>query len=198
MTQAGVTAITAGNRGTGEDKKKSKLAYFCPDSPFYRATLFRRRPMKIRRIMSKAPTYCTPSCTAEMAASLMYQCDTGILPVVQDSLDLKLVGVVTDRDLCLAVIAARRDPAHTVVNECMTRNPICVGPEEEVGQAVDLMAEHQVRRLPVVDEHGRVLGMVSLADLIEQDAVSSEALAATLKKICAPSTVANGRRPRVA
>ncbi len=153
--------------------------------------------MKIRKIMTKAPTYCTPSCTAEMAANLMNQCDTGILPVVQDSLDLKLVGVVTDRDLCVAVIAARRDPAHTLVNECMSRNPICVGPEDEAKQAADLMAEHQIRRLPVVDEHGRVVGMVSLADMIEQDAVSFDVLAGTLKKICASSTL-TGKRTRAA
>jgi CBS domain-containing protein len=154
--------------------------------------------MKIRKIMTKAPTYCTPSCTAEMAASLMHQCDTGILPVVQDSLDLKLIGVVTDRDLCLAVIAARRDPAHTVVNECMSRNPKCVGQDDDIKQAVDLMAEHQVRRLPVVDEHGKVLGMLSLADIIEQDAVASEVLAAALKRICAPSRVLNAKRSQAA
>jgi len=154
--------------------------------------------MKIRKIMTKAPTYCTPSCTAEMAASLMHQCDTGILPVVQDSLDLKLIGVVTDRALCLAVIAARRDPAHTVVNECMSRNPLCVGPDDDIKQAIELMAEHQVRRLPVVDEHGKVIGMLSLADIIEQDAVTVEALAAALKKICAPSRVLSARRGRAA
>ncbi|HKT70075.1 MAG TPA: CBS domain-containing protein [Terriglobales bacterium] len=154
--------------------------------------------MKIRKIMTKAPTYCTPSCTAEMAASLMHQCDTGILPVVQDSLDLKLIGVVTDRDLCLAVIAARRDPAHTMVNECMSRNPLCVGPDDDIKLAVDLMAEHQVRRLPVVDEHGKVIGMLSLADIIEQDAVNFEALARALRKICAPSRALNAKRGRAA
>jgi CBS-domain-containing membrane protein len=154
--------------------------------------------MKIRKIMTKAPTYCTPSCTAEMAANLMNQCDTGILPVVQDSLDLKLVGVVTDRDLCMTVIAARRDPAHTMVNECMSRNAICVGPEDDTKQAADLMAEHQIRRLPVVDEHGKVLGMLSLADMIEQDALSFEVLASTMKKVCAPSRLTAGKRTHAA
>jgi CBS-domain-containing membrane protein len=154
--------------------------------------------MRIRKIMTKAPTYCTPLCTAEMAANLMNQCDSGILPVVQDSLDLRLIGVVTDRDLCLAVIAARRDPAHTVVNECMSRNPICVGPEDDVKQALERMAEHQIRRVPVLDEQGRLLGMVSLADMIEQDAVSGEALAGALKKICAPSRTMVARRNRAA
>ena len=154
--------------------------------------------MKIRKFMTKAPTYCTPSCTAEMAASLMHQCDTGILPVVQDSLDLKLIGVVTDRDLCLTVIAARRDPAHTVVNECMSRNPLCVGPDDDIKQAVDIMAEHQIRRLPVVDEHGKVIGMLSLADIIEQDAAAFDVLAAALKKICAPSRVLTAKRGRAA
>lgn len=154
--------------------------------------------MKIRKLMTKAPTYCTASCTAEMAANLMNQCDTGILPVVQDSLDLKLIGVVTDRDLCLAVIAARRDPAHTAVNECMSRNAKCVGPDSEVENAVRIMAEHQVRRLPVVEENGKLVGMISLADLIEQEGISSEMLAATLKKICSPSRVMTVRRGRAA
>lgn len=154
--------------------------------------------MKIRKLMTKAPTYCTASCTAEMAANLMNQCDSGILPVVQDSLDLKLIGVVTDRDLCLAVIAARRDPAHTVVNECMSRNAKCVGPDNDVDNAVRIMAEHQVRRLPVVEENGRLVGMISLADLIEQQGISSEMLASTLKKICSPSRVLTARRGRAA
>jgi CBS domain-containing protein len=154
--------------------------------------------MKIRKIMTKAPSYCTPSCTAEMAANLMNQCDSGILPVVQDSLDLKVLGVVTDRDLCLAVIAARRDPAHTMVNECMSRNARCVGPEDDAKQAVEVMAEHQIRRLPVVNENGKLLGIVSLADIVEQDAVSFEVLGGALKKICAPSRVLTSRRNRAA
>ena len=154
--------------------------------------------MKIRTLMSKAPSYCTPSCTAEMAANLMSQCDAGILPVVQDSLDLKLVGVVTDRDLCLAVIAARHDPAHTMVNECMSRNAVCVGPEDDVKQALALMAEHQVRRLPVVEEHGQLVGMLSLADIARQDGVNFEQLAATLRKICAPARILTGKRARAA
>ena len=154
--------------------------------------------MKIRKLMTKAPTYCTASCTAEMAANLMNQCDSGILPVVQDSLDLKLIGVVTDRDLCLAVIAARRDPAHTVVNECMSRNAKCVGPDNDVENAIRIMAEHQVRRLPVVEENGKLVGMISLADLIEQEGISSEMLASTLKKICSPSRGMTVRRGRAA
>ena len=154
--------------------------------------------MKIRKIMTRAPAYCTPLCTAEMAANLMHQYDTGILPVVQDSLDLKLVGVVTDRDLCRSVIAARRDPAHTVVNECMSRNAISVLPEDDVKQAAELMADHQLRRLPVLDERGHLVGMLSLADMVEQDAVGSELLAGTLKSICAPSRPTAARRTRAA
>lgn len=154
--------------------------------------------MKVRKIMTKAPTYCTPLCTAEMAASLMHQYDIGILPVVQDSLDLKLIGVVTDRDLCLAVVAARRDPAHMVVNECMSRNPVCISPEDEVEHAAELMAAHQLRRLPVLDEHGKVVGMLSLADILGQEAIGAELLAGVLRKICAPSRPTPSRRARAA
>ena len=154
--------------------------------------------MKISKIMTKAPVYCTPACTAEMAANLMIESDSGVVPVVQDSLDLKLIGVVTDRDLCLAVIAARRDPAHTVVNECMTRNPICVGPDDDSKQAIELMASRQVRRLPVLDDQGRLVGMVTLADIVEQEAVTPESLASALKKICAPVRAIASKRARAA
>jgi len=75
----------------------------------------------------------------------MHQYDTGILPVVQDSPDLKLVRVVTGHDLCLTVVAARRDPAHTVVNECMSRNPVSVSPEDNVERVAGLMGEHRLR-----------------------------------------------------
>lgn len=154
--------------------------------------------MKVRKIMTKSPTYCTASCSAEIAANLMNQCDSGILPVVQDSLDLKLIGVVTDRDLCLAVVAARRDPAHTVVNECMSRNTKCVAPDDDVDQAIALMAEHQLRRLPVVDEHGKLRGMLSLADVVGHDAVRPEVLAVAFKKICAASRMMTAGRSRAA
>ena len=140
--------------------------------------------MKIRDIMTSAPSYCTPTSTAEMAATLMRQMDTGILPVIRDPMNLELLGVVTDRDLCLKVVAARRDPAHTWIRDCMTANPVCCLPEDDVNKAVALMSEHRVRRIPVVDREGHIRGMLSLADIVRAKAVEEKTIAQTLTRIC--------------
>jgi CBS domain-containing protein len=124
--------------------------------------------MTIREVMTKNPAFCAPSSSAQAAALIMQQKDTGIVPVTEDAFSQKLVGVVTDRDLCLAVLVRGRDPAHVWVQECMARDPITCQLDEEVGAALRRMREHQVRRIPVVDEAGNLKGIVSLADLVRQ------------------------------
>jgi CBS domain-containing protein len=78
-----------------------------------------------------------------------------------------VIGIVTDRDLCMAVVAPARDARQVRVQECMTSKVVTVRPEDNVDRAADLMAEKQVRRLPVVNESGAILGIVSLADLAQ-------------------------------
>ncbi len=143
--------------------------------------------MTIRQVMTKNPAFCAPSSSAQTAALVMQQKDTGILPVTEDAFSRKLVGVVTDRDLCLTVLVRGRDPAHVWVQECMTRDPVTCHLDEEVGAALRRMREHQVRRIPVVDEAGNLQGIVSLADLVRQRVISSAELFDTLEKICEPA-----------
>ena len=145
--------------------------------------------MTISDVMTRAPVVCSLSSSAQTAAGLMQQKDTGILPVTEDAFSRKLVGVVTDRDLCNIVVVPGRDPAHVWVQECMTRDPVTCHPEDEVGQALRLMREHQVRRIPVVDDKGNILGIVSLADLVKQRVISADELYDVVEKIVQPNLI---------
>lgn len=154
--------------------------------------------MRISDVMTKNPATCTPSSSSMTAASLMQQKDTGALPVTEDAFSRKLVGVVTDRDLCLIVVASGRDPSHVWVQECMTGNPVTVHPDDEVSKAVRLMREHQVRRIPVVNARNEIQGMVSLADLVRHKAIKAEELFELLEKICQPAVEPKKPRAKVA
>lgn len=146
--------------------------------------------MKVSEVMSKHPACCWPSNSALAAAMMMQQRDSGVLPVIQNPFTTKLVGVVTDRDLCLHVVAAGRDPAHIWISECMTEDPVCCTGEDDVRRALELMKEHRVRRLPVVNAKREVVGMLSFSDLLRQAPMDSDEIAAALQKICEPGHAA--------
>ena len=98
--------------------------------------------MLVSDIMTLDPKCCTPECTAQEAAVQMRQWSVGSLPVVKDVEGRKLVGIVTDRDLCMGVVAASRVPAHVTVRECMTRDAIsCNAGEADLVAAVAHIAE---------------------------------------------------------
>ena len=148
--------------------------------------------MTISEVMTRNPAFCAPSSSAQTAALVMQQKDTGILPVTEDAFSRKVVGVVTDRDLCLAVLVRGRDPSHVWVQECMTRDPVTCRPDEDVSAALRLMRENQVHRIPVVDEAGNLKGIVSLGDLVRQRAISPADLFDTLGNICKPAEERTG------
>ena len=144
--------------------------------------------MTVGEVMTKNPAFCAPSSSAQTAALVMQQKDTGILPVTEDAFSRNLVGVVTDRDLCLAVLVRGRDPSHVWVQECMTRDPVTCHVGEEVAAVLRRMREQQVRRIPVVDTAGELKGIVSLGDLVRQRLISPAELFDTLEKISEPAT----------
>lgn len=139
--------------------------------------------MQIAEVMTQELVSCVPSCSAQAAAEMMRQHDIGILPVVFDRFSRKLLGVVTDRDLCLAVIGLGHPP-QVEVQECMTAQVVICSPQDDVQAAIHLMQERQVRRLPVVDKEGRLVGILSLADLVRHGAIDPKDLYLTLRKIC--------------
>lgn len=122
--------------------------------------------------MRRDVTVVTEDDTAETAASIMREENVGFLPVVSDVDSRRLVGVVTDRDLAMAVVAENREPRMTRVGYIMTREPITIAPWDGVREAERRMADAEVRRLPVVDEDGLVLGVLSLHDLAQREDTS--------------------------
>ena len=98
------------------------------------------------------------------AAALMRDDDVGSIPVVDNG---QLVGIVTDRDIVVRAIAEQRDLTRTTVDEIASHDPVTVGPDQDLNEALELMATYQVRRLPVVED-GRLVGMLAQADLALQ------------------------------
>ena len=120
--------------------------------------------MQVRDLMNPSVVSITPGESASLAARLLSRHNVGSLPVCGE--DGGLRGIVTDRDIILRCIAAEEDPAQTPVRDIMTRGCAWVEPRSDCRQATQLMAQRQVRRLPVV-EGGKVVGMVSLGDLAQ-------------------------------
>lgn len=144
--------------------------------------------MCVCEVMTKKPTCCTPSCTAQMAAAMMKQADTGFLPVLE-KFTRRLVGVVTDRDLCLGVIAQGKDPAHTSVHEYMSKHLVCCDPEDDVRKPWNLMKAEFVRRVLVVDAAGNLEGVPAIGALVRYTEIAAENIRSVLARICAPSSV---------
>ena len=141
--------------------------------------------MKVREIMTENPACCTPEQTVREAARLMAQNDCGSIPVVEES-SRRLLGVVTDRDLAIRVLAEGRGP-DTPVREVMTPDPATCSPDDDVDKVERLMAERQVRRIPVV-ENGRVVGVVAQADLaLHPSAVSDREVGHLVEEISQPT-----------
>ena len=142
--------------------------------------------MKISDIMTKNPTTVTPGTTVRDAAQLMQREDTGILPVVESDGEMKLVGVVTDRDIAIRVVAEGRG-ADTRVSDVMTSSRLAtLRPDADVDELMDTMADQQVRRVPIVDDRGTLVGIVAQADIVRKarDEKKSER---TVEKISEPS-----------
>ena len=143
--------------------------------------------MQVCEIMRHHPVVCFPEDTAEVAARTMAEQNTGILPVVLKGSRGRLVGVVTDRDICLRVVAEGRDPKKVRVAECMSSSPVCCGPRDDVRFAMLLMREHQLRRIPVVDAEHRIGGMLTFANLLNT-AFDADSLMETFRQTCYPAT----------
>lgn len=142
--------------------------------------------MKIKEIMTEQVAYLSPESNLVEAAQLMQKHDVGVLPVCQGD---NVVGIVTDRDIVVRNIAHGNDPKTTPVKNVMTSDVRMVSPDMNLNQAAEIMADHQIRRLPVV-ENNRIVGMVALGDLATQAKYDVE-LATTLGRISSPSEPEN-------
>jgi CBS domain-containing protein len=124
--------------------------------------------MKIQDIMTKDPACVTPGTTVRDVAQLMQREDTGAVPVVESNDSRRLVGMVTDRDIAIRVVAEGRD-GDTRVSEVMTESRLAtLKSDASVDDVMRRMADEQVRRIPIVDERGALVGIVSQADVVRK------------------------------
>jgi len=119
--------------------------------------------MKIKELMSHPAVTCLSSDSLDIPARLMWEYDCGAVPVVND--DGRLAGVVTDRDICMAAYTQGR-PLHTIpVASAMAKHPVATHGNDTIEAAEVLMRDNQIRRVPVLDDNGRPVGVLSMNDL---------------------------------
>lgn len=124
--------------------------------------------MKCAEIMTKNPSCCLPTTPVEKVAQMMESEDVGPIPIVDDLQNKKLLGIVTDRDLTLKVTAKGRDPRQTQVREVMSNNLVTCQADEDLDRALKSMESAQVRRIPVVDNTQRLLGIITVSDIVSR------------------------------
>ena len=129
--------------------------------------------MRVFDIMTPDPARCTPDSTAREAALLMKEHDCGLIPVVESGQSQRLVGTVTDRDIAVRGVAAGKGP-EVRVSELMTPRPVTAGPEDEVEVVREVMVAQLVRRVPVVDSDGKLVGIVAQADIAREEGAASD------------------------
>ena len=119
----------------------------------------------IRDVMTSNPSAIEADKNVVDAAKLMRDEDVGLTPVVEGG---RLVATLTDRDIAVRVVAEGKDPQSTRVRDVASSDLVTIDPDQELDEALRLMAQHQVRRLPVVEEDGRLVGVVAQADVAKE------------------------------
>ena len=138
-------------------------------------------------VMTKDPACCELGDNAATAAKIMKDQDVGSVPVCLDLRTRKLVGIVTDRDIAVYLVAKDRDARTTQVASVMTRNPLTCRPEDDLEVALDAMETYQVRRIPVVDDDGQLVGIISLADVATRTEAAAEKKAEMVEQLSRPA-----------
>lgn len=143
--------------------------------------------MNISEAMTPDPACCLPDDTVQTAAIIMRELNVGVVPVVDSEQSHKLIGLITDRDLCLSVVAAGKDARTTLVQRAMTSQLVTCKPADDVEAVLGLMQLNQVRRIPVVDDDQRLIGIVSTADIVLCGEVPSSEIDETMRDISEPT-----------
>jgi CBS domain-containing protein len=139
-------------------------------------------------VMTREPVCCEPDDSIPRIAQLMKSEDVGAVPIVETKSGRKLVGIVTDRDIVVNVVAAGKTVENATARDAMTNSPVTCREDDDVSQAVARMAERKVRRIPIVDGSGTLRGIIAQADIatrVHRDETTGELVEA----ISEPGTV---------
>jgi len=151
--------------------------------------------MKVSDVMTRSVATCSPRESLNDAARIMWERDCGIVPIVADG-DRKVVGVITDRDICIAAYTQGLPLVQIRIGEVMSPHITSCRADEEVAAAEDSMQRAQVHRLPVIDDGGKLVGIVALADLARASARGARANKPGVSSVEVGETVAAICRPR--
>jgi CBS domain-containing protein len=158
--------------------------------------------MQVREVMNPKAEACAPADNLSVAAGVMWRNDCGVVPVVDG--ERRITGIITDRDICMAAATRGRLAAQITVGEVQSGKVSTCSPGDDVRAALRVMEENQVRRLPVVDGGGALVGMLSLHDVMRRvtptrgrggGGVSYEDVMSVLKALCEPAAEAVGAEP---
>jgi CBS domain-containing protein len=145
--------------------------------------------MRVKEIMTPDPACCTPDSTLQRVAEMMVENDCGEIPVVENAASMRPVGVITDRDITCRTVAKGLNPLTLTVSECMTTPCVTVTPDRSLDECCNVMEENRIRRVPVVDEGGAVVGIVALADIAKHAA--KRETAEVVKEVSEPGASAS-------
>jgi CBS domain-containing protein len=138
----------------------------------------------VREVMTSDPACCTADIKLTDVAKMMLDNDCGEIPVVDTRNGMKPTGVITDRDIVVRTLARGQDPTQKTVADCMSKPPVTVTEDARLDEVLELMESNQIRRVPVVDGNGKLIGIVAQAD-IARDA-SRKSTASVVKEISQP------------
>jgi CBS domain-containing protein len=146
--------------------------------------------MIVAELMTEAVRTCAPNDTLRTAAQIMWEQDCGSVPVVGD--EGQIVGMITDRDICMAAYLRGQRLHECTVGDIMATPAVACRPGDSIEKAETTMREHQVRRVPIIDEGGRVTGILSMNDLVlaaplagsQRQGMRPEAVLSTFAQIC--------------
>lgn len=138
-------------------------------------------------IMTPNPIWCLPTDTVQRIAEVMKQNNIGSVPVIENEQTQKLIGIITDRDLALKIIADGRDAKSTKAEAVMTRKVVTCREDDDIQVAMNGMSEHQLRRILIVDHVNKLLGIISQADVATR-VDQAEKTAAVVKEISQANT----------
>ena len=119
----------------------------------------------IKDVMTSNPRSIDAEKSVAYAAKMMREEDVGLAPIVEGD---KLIGMLTDRDITIRVVAEGRNPDQVKVREVASTQVVTIDPQQDLSEALRIMAKHQVRRLPVVEEDGKLVGVVAQADIARE------------------------------
>ena len=144
--------------------------------------------MKCREVMTRDPVCCAPDDSASRIAKIMKTQDVGSVPICESK---RLLGIITDRDLALQIVAEGRDAASVKARDIMTKQPVSCRPDDDLETALSAMQRQQVRRIPVVDNNGQLVGIIAQADIATRTK-QPEKTAEVVEEVSRPSTMRAG------